>query len=152
MASVCSRSPARLTATNTTDNTLCSALSKDFFGLWMYWCFWNGCKPFQACWVSFYNPLQPLIRRKKTLICYHFSHFLIQNWEWPPASGASNLSGRRKIKTFSNSLFRLVKAQDESTTNHGQLRDSRPVQNVEPIAERLLWKPHRRYHIHPCWC
>lgn len=45
-----------------------------------------------------------------------------------------------------------MKAQDESTSSHGQLRDSRPVQNEEPLAQRLQWKAHRRYHIHPCWC
>lgn len=70
----------RLTVTKTTDNTFYSAQCslKTSCGLWMYWCFWNGCKPFHACWVSFYNPPQPLMQKKKNLVWCHFSHFIIQ--------------------------------------------------------------------------
>lgn len=32
-----------------------------------------------ACCVSFYNSLQSLIRKLKSPICYHFSHFLTEN-------------------------------------------------------------------------
>lgn len=38
---------------------------KMVFALGMYWSFWNRCKPYRACWVPFYNPLQPLLGKKR---------------------------------------------------------------------------------------